>query len=400
MKIFGGKGHGPNHANNKLGTKQPENGSPPEKKRRTLKGVLIALGVIAILVLAVIIYWNVSTKPPVTTEPKESPVPGQTDPGTVPEETEDPYTENHYYTVLVVGEAQDGKNTDTIMLARFDTVENKVNVASIPRDTLINVPEGGVGEKKINAAYYQSEDGIGNLMDQVERIAGFRPDNYIVVDMDVFIQVVDALGGVEFDVPVDMDYDDWSDNDDDGVFEYEFHVHVKKGLQTLSGYDALGVFRFRDTYSGGDIQRMEVQHDLLMAIAEKCLSTKSVGTLVKIASSVLGNCETDLELSAIQWYIEKFFSMGIADISFFTAPTENCLVRDISYVTLAASDWMDMVNQYLNPYETEIKAEDCAIMNHDGGVIDNRGYRIVEVESFFCTNGEEVYTNFPEAPRA
>lgn len=396
MKIFGGKGRGSDYASNKPA--EPEKGRRSEKKRKALKGILIAVASIAVIALAVVIYWNVSTKPPAAAERKDPPIPGQSNPAGDPEETKDPYAENHYYTVLVVGEAQDGKNTDTIMLARFDTIENKVNVVSIPRDTLINVPQGGVGEKKINAAYYQSEDGIGNLMDQVERIAGFRPDNYVVVDMDVFIKVVDALGGVEFDVPVDMDYDDWSDNDKDGIYEYEFHVHVKKGLQTLSGYDALGVFRFRDSYGGGDLQRMEVQHELLMAIAEKCLSSKNVGTLVNIAASVLGSCETDLELSAIQWYIEKFFSMGLEDISFHTAPTENCLVRGISYVTLGAEEWIEMVNRFLNPHETDITARDCAIMNHDGGFIDSRGFRIVEPESFFCTNGEKAYTNFPDAP--
>ncbi len=352
----------------------------PKPKRRG-RGFLIALLVLLTLVACVFAYWKLTTKPPDQLEP---------------ETAEEPSNVERYYTLMVVGDDQEGGNTDTIMVMRFDTQEMTANVVSIPRDTAINTT---TENKKINAVYHNTEGGVQSLLDQVERIAGFRPNNFIVVDMGVFIEVVDALGGVDFDVPLDMDYDDWSDHDLDGLFEYEFHIHLKAGPQTLSGYDALGVFRFRQNndgtgYAMGDIQRLSVQHDLLMAIAAKAMNTKNVITLGNIATSVLDKCETDLSIGNIQWYIQEFMKMSLENISFHTAPTTGCEVFGTAYVTLNTDEWIELINAALSPYDVETRAEDCAILSLDGGTIDYRGYLVAEPKDFYCTNGEEVYTNF------
>jgi LCP family protein required for cell wall assembly len=343
---------------------------------------LIALLVLLALAACVIAYWKLTTKPPEQVVP-DTPV-------------EPDGNVERYYTLMVVGDDQEGGNTDTIMVMRFDTQEMTANVVSIPRDTAINTT---IENKKINAVYHNSTGGVQSLLDEVERIAGFRPNNYIVVDMAVFIEVVDALGGVDFDVPIDMDYDDWSDHDKDGVFEYEFHIKVEKGQQTLSGYDALGVFRFRQNNNGtgyamGDIQRLSVQHDLLMAIAAKAMNTKNVLTLGNIATSVLDKCETDLSLGNVQWYIQEFMKMSLENISFHTAPTTGCEVFGSAYVTLNTDEWLELVNTALNPYDVEIRKEDCAILSRNGGTIDHRGYLVAEPKDFYCTNGEEVHSNF------
>lgn len=383
MKLFSGSGHNSNKRTDNKHTRQaPRGGAEPKKSKKAGKVVLIVLLVIVVIALAVVIYWKLTTKAPDIKPPENSDNPGAEDDPT--------YTEERYYTLMVVGDDQEGGNTDTMMVVRLDTVENTVNVVSIPRDTTIN---STLENKKINAVYHNL-GGMDALLDEVEGITGFRPNNYIMVDTNVFVEVVDALGGVEFDVPIDMDYDDWSDKDNDGVVDYEFHIHVKKGLQTLSGYDALGVFRYRSTYTMGDIQRLDVQHDLLMAIAQKAMSTRNVSTLWSIASAVLDKCDTDLQTGNIQWYIAKFLGLTMDDIAFYTAPTSGCMVYYTSYVTLNTDEWITMVNETINPFGEEIKAEDCAIMSYTGGEINSKGHMVAKEENFFCTNGEEVIKNF------
>lgn len=391
MKVFGGNGHNSNNSYSRSPDRgQQERPSPgrrapePRKPKKRGKGVLITLLVIAALVLGVFVYWKVTTKAPEVVAPSGD-----------PDIENNKYNEERYYTLLVVGDDQEGGNTDTMMVMRFDTVEMTANVVSIPRDTAVN---SDLDNKKINAIYH-NKGGIEALLDEVERIAGFRPNNYVMVDMEVFIDVVEALGGIEFDVPLDMDYDDWSDHNDDGIFEYEFHIHLNAGQQTLSGYDALGVFRFRQNNNGsgypmGDIQRIEVQHNLMMAIAGKAMSTRNVATLWNIASSVLDRCETDLKAGNIQWYIEKFMGMSLDNISFFTAPTSSFMVYDAAYEQLRIDEWITMVNEKLNPYSKEIRAEDCAILNYSNGNINGQGFMIVQPMDFYCTNGEKVFTNF------
>ncbi|MEG2814813.1 MAG: LCP family protein [Oscillospiraceae bacterium] len=391
MKLFGGSGHNSQNKKNR-GTPPKNRGEvertninneEPKKKGKAVKVILIILAVLVLIAGGVFAYWKISTRPPETPPSTESAVPIK--------------ATQQYYSLLVVGDDQEGGNTDTIMLVRFDTVNMKVNVLSIPRDTLVN---SSLGNKKINAVYHNL-DGITSLMDAVEDIAGFRPNNYVVVDTNVFVKVVDAMGGVEFDVPFDMDYDDYADKDKDGICEYVFTIHLKEGQQKLSGYDALGVFRWRQNnngsghvYSNPDIERINTQHNLLMAIAGKAMSTKNVVTLTNIASAVLDKCVTDLTIGNIQWYIEQFLQMSMENIEFFTMPTTGAWINKVAYVTINTDEWMDMVNANFNPYETEIKKENCSILYLAKPKELVNGQLYINSDDLDITDGSEINTNF------
>lgn len=406
MKLFGGNGHNsdrqpsgseayrdrrpvqePRRPGQDAGRPAPR---PQPRKKKKGKGWLVALLVILLLAAVAFAYYKITTKPPKTTPPDVAGNTGQEGSS---------YEEVRYYTLMVVGDDQEGGNTDTIMVIRLDTVEMKANVVSIPRDTMVN---STLGNKKINAVYHNL-GGVESLLDYVEQVAGFRPNNYVVVDTDVFVKVVDAMGGVDFYVPFDMDYDDWSDHDDDGVYEYEFHIHVKEGQQTLNGYDALGVFRWRQntggkghTYANPDIDRISMQHNLLMAIVEKAMSTRNIITLMNIATSVLDNCETDLDMGNIQWYGEKLLKMSMEDISFHTMPVTGTNVMSNalnSYVTIDPDKWIDMVNSTLNPYERPITKEQCTILYPSKVELVNGQY-YAEIEDIVSTDGTPVDQNF------
>ena len=381
MKVFGSskkKNNGSDrHAVDDTQYQEPE---AKRKKGRAGKIILTILVIIAICLGGFALYWKLTTKPP------ETDVPGDNNPLDSQEVTYDDL--KRYYTILLVGEDQEHANTDTIMLMRFDTQEKRADIVSIPRDTVINVPGSA---KKINSVYHhQTNGGIEALKDQVQAITGFRPNNYIFVNLDAFEEVVSAIGGVWFDVPQDMVYDHWSEYDDS-----MFLINVKKGYQNLNGHDALSVWRYREGYANGDIDRLNVQHDLLYAIAEQVmnLGLEDWNKLLNVMQIGMNNCETDLTMGNIQWYASEFLKMDMEDLSIHTAPVTGCYINDLTYVTLDVDSWITMINASLNPYNYEITAEDCAIVYAKNRLLINNQYHI-ETKDLAVTDGSTAYTNF------
>ncbi len=358
----------------------------PKKKKKSGKSVLIVLLILALIAAGVFLYWKITTRPPETTD-----IP--TDPTTVQITDTETREVGRYYTLLVVGIDQLQANTDTIMVVRYDAVENKANIVSIPRDTLVNVPES---VKKINAVFsYAKADGksgIDALMDEVEGICGFRPDSYVFIDTNVFVQAIDKLGGVYFDVPVNMNYDDYADNNGDGNCEYVFTIHVQKGYQLLNGENALGVFRFRQNNDGtgygmGDIDRLDTQHALIKAVADQALQLKNLTNLVSIAKIVNDSSQTNLTYGNMQWYASEFLKMSSDNINIMTLPGDySCSIRGGSYVSIKVDEWMTMVNTYLNPLKNPIKPEDCNILYQ----ISNTGAYEPDPNNLVVTDGSEI----------
>ena len=163
------------------------------KKHRFLKGLLKVLLILLVLLAAAVLTLHFFSS-----EPK-----AQNSLATRKEDC---------CTILVVGEDKASYSTDTILLLQVDRGTGKLNLMSIPRDTKVN---STYTPHKINAAYAcnggaqgDAASGMDALMDYVAQCVGFRPDGYILVDLDVFIKLVNLFGGVEFDVPTDMYYDD------------------------------------------------------------------------------------------------------------------------------------------------------------------------------------------------
>ena len=135
-------------------------------------------------------------------------------------------------TFLLVGMEQSFANTDTLMVGMIDTNEKTVDIVSIPRDTCAKVV---YESKKINGVYAYS-GGIDGLVNAVEDMTGFPIDSYIMVNVKGFVSLVDTVGGVNFNVPYNMNYDDPTQN---------LHIHFNTGEQYLSGSDAVKVVRWR-----------------------------------------------------------------------------------------------------------------------------------------------------------
>lgn len=205
--------------------------------------------------------------------------------------------------VLVMGVSEDisVELTDTIMLVGYNPDNNKAFVLSIPRDTFIGKNQATAGGyDKINALYQKSPQ---KTVEAVEGLTGIKIDHYITVKTSALVEVVDAIGGVEFDVPIDMDYDDSSQ---------DLHIHLKAGTQRLNGDQAEQVVRFRHNnngstyspeYGDNDEGRMRTQREFLKTTAKQLIQWNNVDKIKEIATAVFSNFETDMALSKILTYI-------------------------------------------------------------------------------------------------
>ena len=257
-------------------------------------------------------------------------------------------------TILVAGTDEGGYRTDSMLLLNIDRTEKAIHLVSIPRDTLIyceySVP-------KINSAYGWAgggEAGMQELLLRVSEIIGFEPDGYAVVDLSVFEQLVDLMGGITFDVPVDMHYSDPAQG---------LNIDLQAGRQHLNGEQAMQVARFRSGYATADLGRIEVQRSLVSSALRQWVSPKGMLHLSKAVKLVLEHTNTNLTKSNLLWLAESFLLCGRSDIASATLPGYAANFTSGSYYVLDAGGVADIVNRYLNPYEKEVQAAELYIRN-------------------------------------
>ena len=279
--------------------------SPLRRAGKLAYRILVVLS--AIIVVLYCAYRLASKKPTQAPEPTPEAPAGSLS----PDQTEAPGRQRREgtYTFLLAASDQSSGNADTIIVASYDTEAQKVGMVSVPRDTLL---ESG----KINAAYHKGPE---NLRDTVSNLLGVPIDYYVAVDVDGFVALVDELGGIEFDVPVRMSFDDPTQ---------DLHIHYQPGLQHLTGEDVLKVARCRNNsdgpgsypdnlygaYPDGDIGRTRTQQQLIAAILKKALSNpQKINSYVNL---FLEYVDTDLEFSEALWFAQPAlgldFSTGFA----------------------------------------------------------------------------------------
>ncbi len=176
-----------------------------------------------------------------------------------------------------------GGNSDTMLLVRLLPATHQINILSIPRDTLVQLP--GVGNDKINDA--NSKGGVQLTEQTVSQLLNHIPiDRYVRIDTESFTQVVDALGGVEVNVPKPMNYVDHTQN---------LYIHFQAGRQVLNGQHLQEYVRFRED-ALGDIGRIQRQQEVLKILLHKLWQPSTLGHLPQILKAVKDNSDTDLSI--------------------------------------------------------------------------------------------------------
>ena len=368
-------------------------GRPPKRRSgltRGQKGLIAAAAVLAVALAGVLAWQSLFVRPDLNTgktEPQETEEP--TDPveeidwgeGTRPRSDGERKSQD-YYTVLILGrDTGGGGNTDTMLLASYDVTNQKATVMSIPRDTMVNV---SWDIKRINSVYnyYGGGDrGIQYLYKEIAQLVGFEPDYQVVVEWEAVGQIVDAMGGVWFDVPRDMYYSDPLQN---------LYINQKAGYRLLTGDDAMQVLRYRHDndmrygYPDGDLGRIKTQQAFLTAMVEQLLQLKNIGKVNEFAKVFQECVETDLSFQNILWFAQSAYLGGlkVENVNFVTMPNKgaSCWSRTVgnyqSYVVPIASELLELVNTQLSPFVETFTMSDLDIMsvNSDGSVSSSTGH--------------------------
>ena len=335
---------------------------PVKKKKSKFPVVLLIL---LFLILGAIVAQNALFRPPEIVET-------QTVEADSPKTSSKPLASNSkrkdgVYTFMIIGMDKVAYNTDTIMVGRMDTINHSVEIVNIPRDTYVNVR---TKIKKINSIYpyavTKGENGVKNLRRGIEKLVGFPIDSYAFIDIVAAAKIVDTVGGVDFDVPVNMHYDDPGQ---------DLHIDIDKGMQHLDGEDFVKVMRFRNTYQQGDLDRIKVQQDLLSALSDKLLSAGNIKNIDELLNIYDKYVETNLTKNNLYFYLQQFLLMDSESVHFQMMPNTPSMVDELSYVFINEEEWLKMVNDKLNPYKTNIALSDLDIIS-----AESRGIEVVPSE--------------------
>ena len=377
----------------RLEKKEPKQTKKSGRLTKQQKWLLAAAIVLAAVLLAVVAWKSVFVKPelPGGTKPDGTQAEDGIDygDGVQPRVSGQRKSEDDY-TVLILGrDTGGGGNTDTMLLASYDITNQKATVMSIPRDTMVNVPWD---IKRINSVYNYyggGEKGIKALYKEISQLVGFEPDYQVIVEWEAVGKIVDAMGGVYFDVPRDMNYEDPVQ---------DLSIHQTKGYRLLSGDDAMQVLRYRHDnrkngkmlgYPDGDLGRIKTQQGLLKAMIEQLMSLKNITKVNEFIKVFNENVETDLSFQNMLWFAKQAFlgnssgaKLDTEKVNFVTMPNKNvsCWSRVYhsyqSYVTPNAQELLELVNNELSPFVEPSTMSDLDIMsvNSDGSVSSTTGH--------------------------
>ena len=242
-----------------------------------------------------------------------------------------------YTNVLLVGVDKDGYRTDTMMLATYDIEQDKAYIMQLPRDTYVH--DNGRLDKKLNSAYYS---GFDQLKKEVRMAYGIEVHKYVEVNLEAFRLMIDAIGGVEMNVPINMIYDD----------PYQdFHIYILKGNQVLNGKKAEQFVRFRQNNDGsgyprGDLQRMEAQREFVMATVKQMISIESLSNINELIKIAQENVKTDLSFDEIYNYCTSILTAEEGAIEFIDAPGDAANLPGGSYFVVDYDGARKVAQQY------------------------------------------------------
>ena len=364
---------------------------PRKKKASTKKKVIIVIASILGLVLvlgastAAVVRWEIQPfydyffKPdmsvlavqPAPNNPIRPQEPESTETPTAPDiENEDSIAGEYYeeeeeeevvperkeevYTFLMLGIDLDG-NTDVVMVATFDAKESTLDVVSLPRDTIVNVPWS---LRKVNSIHAHarnmyrgqnvaSDEIVEETFKHFRNLLGYNLDFMITISMGAFPRIVDAIGPISFNVPRNINVDG---------------VHIPAGNQRLNGRQALLVMRDRNSHPNGDIGRATTQQEFLNTIMRQFLANRNSIKVDDMANIFLRHTNTNIQLNHLVWLGREFLKMDASNINFHMMPGEFEALRGNFYISIQLEPWLKLINEKLSPLNREITEEDVSIL--------------------------------------
>ncbi|GAA0367739.1 LCP family protein [Bacillus horti] len=284
-----------------------------------------------------------------------------------PKETEKELEEKFKdpFAVLLYGidqreDSSDGGRPDTLMLALIDSNDKKVNLVSIPRDSLVDIP--GRSQNKINHSF--SYGGVQLTMQTIEEWLNIPLYGYVAIDFKGFEELVDIVGGVDVYVDRTIQYDDPMDGT---------HIRLEEGQQVLDGKNALDFVRARldnrgSRYYTSDYQRMERQQLVLKELGREIVSLSSLPRVFSMMNAVGDNVSTSLTPDELDFLVRSFYNFNMSNLETTSIEGEGRTINGVSFEVVPQEE-VDRINEhatnFINRIPTPIKTENDATDTED-----------------------------------
>ncbi len=327
--------------------------SKKAKKHRTVKRVFLTILLILIIAIAIFAYKVIKNgggmKGIVTTVIGSSADKTKT--------LEDMY-------VLCMGKSQN--MTDTIMVVKYSPQTQQASMLSIPRDSFVGKnKQNATAWDKINAKYQISPQ---STIDAVNSLTGLNIKYYFTVDTKALRDLVDAIGGVYFDVPIDMDYDDSSQ---------DLEIHISKGYQLLNGKQAEGVVRFRHNnngtsysykYGDNDIGRMRTQREFIKEVIKQTMKASNITRINQLMNIATEETATNISWDIIKDYIPALLNFDTENLQSDTLPGAAGYYNGVSIYVVNEKEAKEKVQEMFLTTQT---SEETANTTSENNVQEN-----------------------------
>lgn len=275
--------------------------------------------------------------------------------------------------VLIMGESgvDDYKLADSIMVASYNPKTQEASIMSIPRDTYVGrknrkeASQNYLASYKINTVF-RSGTNIPEAIDRINDLTGLNLENYVIIDTKALIKLVDAIGGVTFDVPIDMDYEDSSQ---------DLYIHLKAGEQLIDGPKAEQLLRFRhnddgstypSSYGQQDLGRMRTQREFIIATLKQTLRPQNIFKIKQIIDIMAKNVTTNMDITEIKAYVPYAVKFNADNVKTGMVPGDVEMCNGVSLYIADKKDTADLVAELFstedeaNSYENNVEANDIS----------------------------------------
>ena len=238
--------------------------------------------------------------------------------------------------LLLLGVDEGGTRADTIMLVNVDNVKGEIKLLSFPRDTKITLSDGSV--IKLNSGIGR-KNGEKFMIETIKTITKMPIHYYCKINFDGFKEIIDILGGVDYHVPFDMDYDDPAQ---------DLHIHLKAGPQHLDGQAAHDFVRFRHNnkdaavyapgeYNKGDIGRISAQQDFLSELFRQKMQPQYLLRAPWLLDAASKYVQTNFTMGSAMDFVSMLKSAESTDLKTYLLPGTDRYENRVSYYIYSPS---------------------------------------------------------------
>lgn len=273
--------------------------------------------------------------------------------------------------VLIMGESgvDDYKLADSIMIASYNPKTQEASIMSIPRDTYVGAKNRKTATTKYLQSYkintvFRSGTNIPEAIERINDLTDLNLENYVIIDTKALIKLVDAIGGVTFNVPIDMDYEDSSQN---------LYIHLKAGEQVIDGPKAEQLLRFRhnddgttypSSYGQQDIGRMRTQREFIIETLKQTLKPQNIFKIKQIIDVMAENVTTNMDITTVKAYVPYAVNFNAENIKTGVLPGDVEMCNGVSLYVANSKKTEQLISELFPEKNEEINDENNVEVNN------------------------------------